>query len=101
MGNDHSADSDTIDVTYVAHLARLHLSDEETATFQAQLGDIVDYVRKLREVSTDGVEPMSHAVTVQNVFREDEPGRGLDHDDVMDNAPAQSGGLFKVPKIVE
>jgi len=90
-----------IDVAYVAHLARLHLTDEELHTFQGQLGDIVDYVRQLGELDLDGIEPTSHAQPVYNVFRPDEVREGLDRDAVMDNAPASRAGQFSVPRIVE
>ena len=95
------AASDQIDVAYVANLARLHLSDEEIRTYQAQLEDIVGYVRQIGELDLEGIEPMSHAHPVLNVFREDEVRPGLPHEGVMANAPAAKSGQFIVPKIVE
>ncbi len=99
-GND-GKQTEHIDVAYVAHLARLRLSDEEIATFQHQLEDVVEYVRKLGELDLGDIEPTSHAHPVHNVFRKDEVRPGLDHDGVMANAPAQRDGEFQVPKIVE
>lgn len=90
-----------IDVSYVANLARLHLSDEETRTFQGQLEQIVDYVRKIGELDLAGIEPTSHAHPVNNVFRQDEVRPGLDVETVMNNAPAEIENQFKVPRIVE
>ena len=90
-----------IDVAYVARLARLALSDEEVATFQGQLGDIVEYVRKLGELDLSGIEPTSHAHPVYNVLRKDGVREGLAHDTVMANAPSSRDGQFIVPKIVE
>ncbi|TFH17557.1 MAG: Asp-tRNA(Asn)/Glu-tRNA(Gln) amidotransferase subunit GatC [Lentisphaerales bacterium] len=90
-----------IDVAYVAHLARLRLSEEETAVFQKQLEGIVGYVNKVREIDTTGVEPTAHGRSVQNVFREDMAREGLTTEEVLRNAPAQRDGLFVVPKIVE
>lgn len=90
-----------IDVSYVAHLARLHLTAEETTTFQAQLDQIVDYVQKLAELDVSGIEPTSHAHPVQNVFREDKVRAGLDLDRVLENAPAVIENQFMVPRIVE
>ena len=90
-----------IDVRYVAHLARLHLTDAEAATFQKQLDDIVGYVRKLGELDLEGIEPTSHAHPVRNVFRREETRPGLDHDEVMANAPSSVDGQFIVPKIME
>lgn len=92
---------DSIDVRYVAHLARLHLTDRETALFQSQLDQVLGYVRELSEVDVSNVEPTAHAIPVLNVFRPDEPVPGLRRDDVLGNAPATRNNLFLVPKIVE
>lgn len=91
----------TIDVRYVANLARLNLSESEVASFQEQLGQIVEYVNQIRAVDVDGVEPTAHAVAVQNVFRDDVVKPGLDREVVLSNAPEHSTDLFRVPKIVE
>jgi aspartyl-tRNA(Asn)/glutamyl-tRNA(Gln) amidotransferase subunit C len=93
--------ADSIDVRYVAHLARMHLSDAETELFQGQLNDILEHVDTLSELNVDQVEPTAHAVPVHNVFREDEVAVSLDHQLVMDNAPQARNGLFIVPKILE
>ena len=90
-----------IDVKYVAHLARLSLSDEEQAKLGAQLGNILGYIEKLRELDVTGVEPTAHAVPLSNVTRADVVKPSLPHDEAMRNAPAQANGLFLVPKIVE
>ena len=101
MNDLNSRPGEDIDVAYVARLARLELSDDEIAAFQGQLGDIVEYVRKIGELDLSGIEPTSHAHPVQNVFRNDETRGGLAHDDVMANAPSARDGQFIVPKIVE
>ena len=90
-----------IDVNYVAHLARLSLSPEETATFGAQLGHVLDYIEQLNEVNVDGVEPTAHAFPLVNVMRPDEIRPPLSHEEALLNAPAKANGLFMVPKIVE
>ena len=94
-------DTDKIDVSYVARLARLHLTDGECAEFQGQLEQIVEYVRKIGNLDLDGIEPTSHAHLVQNVFRRDEAEPGLAHDGVMENAPASADDQFSVPRIIE
>ncbi len=93
--------SDMVDVRYVARLARLQLTEEEIRSFEAQLAQVADYVRAIREPDVTGVEPTAHATAVRNVFREDEVRPGLDHETVMTNAPVQRDGLFLVPRIVE
>jgi aspartyl-tRNA(Asn)/glutamyl-tRNA(Gln) amidotransferase subunit C len=93
--------TDRIDVAYVAHLARLQLTPEETGQFQSQLEQIVAYVRKLNEVDLSAVEPTAHAVALRNVFRQDEVVPGLDHEKALGNAPAQANEQFAVPRIIE
>ena len=90
-----------IDVIYVAHLARLSLSPEEERKMGAQLGNILDYIEKLKEVDVSGVEPTAHAFPLVNVTRTDEVRHSLGNAEALRNAPAQANGLFIVPKIVE
>jgi aspartyl-tRNA(Asn)/glutamyl-tRNA(Gln) amidotransferase subunit C len=90
-----------IDVKYVAHLARVALTPEEEQKFGAQLGNILGYIEKLKELDVSNVEPMAHAVPLVNVTRPDEIRPSLPHEEAMRNAPAQANGLFIVPKIVE
>ena len=90
-----------IDVKYVAHLARLALTPEEDEKLSAQLGQILGYIEKLRELDVTDVEPTAHAVPMVNVMRPDELRPSLAHEDALRNAPRQAGGLFVVPKIVE
>lgn len=93
--------SQSIDVAYVAELARLALSDEEKAALQAQLPDIVKYVEQISSVNVDGVTPTMHGQKLVNVFREDEVRPSIDREAVLNNAPARHGLEFKLPKIVE
>ena len=90
-----------IDVKYVAHLARLALTPEEEKQLGAQLGSILGYIEKLRELDVSGVEPTAHAVPMVNVTRADEIRESLSHEDALRNAPRSANGLFIVPKIVE
>lgn len=100
-GSKTAGSTDAIDVAYVAHLARLQLSADEIATFQRQLNSIVDYFKAIRDVEVDAVEPMAHAVRVQNVFRPDEVRPGLDRETALANAPVHLDDQYAVPKIVE
>jgi aspartyl-tRNA(Asn)/glutamyl-tRNA(Gln) amidotransferase subunit C len=90
-----------INVQYVAHLARLALTPDEEKKLSAQLGGILGYIEKLKELDVTGVEPTAHAVPLVNVTRADEVRPSLSHEDALRNAPRQAGGLFLVPKIVE
>ncbi|HEY8241279.1 MAG TPA: Asp-tRNA(Asn)/Glu-tRNA(Gln) amidotransferase subunit GatC [Kiritimatiellia bacterium] len=90
-----------IDVAYVAHLARLQLTDAETKKLQGQLDHILAYVDELKKVDVEGVEPMSHVLDIHTVLREDAVKPSLDRDLVLANAPEHHGKHFIVPKIIE
>ncbi|MBX7102889.1 MAG: Asp-tRNA(Asn)/Glu-tRNA(Gln) amidotransferase subunit GatC [Gemmataceae bacterium] len=88
-------------VRWVSHLARLKLSDPELAIMTRQLGAILEYVGQLRDVATEGVEPMAHPLPVANVFRPDEPVPSLPVDEALSNAPVRLGDFFGVPAILD
>lgn len=89
------------DISYVAHLARLELSEPEKAKLAAQLAGILDYVAQLRKVDVTGIEPTAHAVPLTNVLRPDEPRPSIARERVLANAPETARELFLVPRIVE
>jgi len=91
----------TDDVRWVAHLARLELSHDELATITPQLQAIVEYVDQLRQVDTDGVEPLAHPLPVQNIFRGDESAPSLPVDAALANAPAREGDFYRVPAVLD
>jgi aspartyl-tRNA(Asn)/glutamyl-tRNA(Gln) amidotransferase subunit C len=89
------------DVEHVARLARLALDDAEKTRMAEQLGRILAYVDKLRQLDVDGVEPTSHAVPMINVMRDDEVEPSLERERMMANAPERVGEFFRVPRIIE
>lgn len=91
----------TMDIRYVAHLARLELTPDEQRRFAAQLGQVLEHIEKLKQLDVSGVEPTAHAAPLVNVTRPDEVRPGLSHEEALRNAPAHANGLFIVPKIVE
>jgi aspartyl-tRNA(Asn)/glutamyl-tRNA(Gln) amidotransferase subunit C len=95
------SDGTELDVNYVAKLARLALTQEETRAFQAQLGEVLRYVDKLREVDVADVEPTAHALPMLNVFRRDEPRDWFAAEEALRNAPRHTNDLFIVTKVVE
>ncbi len=95
------AKTSDLDVAYVARLARLDLTNAETELFQKQLGDVLRYAEKLREVDVSHMEAAAHAVPIFNVFREDAPRDWLTAEQALSNAPRQAKGLFIVTKVVE
>jgi len=88
------------EVLYVADLARLDLDSEMIDKFAGQIGTILDYVDKLNQVDTDGIRPTSHAISLTNAFREDEPVEHLEREKALANAPEKEEGNFVVPKVV-
>ena len=95
-----SANSD-LNIDYLANLARLALTGAEKDKFSRQLGDILHYVEKLKQVDVTGVEPMAHGSPVFNVWQEDVTRDGLAVEDALRNAPAQRQHMIVVPKVVE
>ncbi|KAF1086421.1 Aspartyl/glutamyl-tRNA(Asn/Gln) amidotransferase subunit C [Sporotomaculum syntrophicum] len=88
------------DVEHVALLARLSLTGDEKQVYGKQLSDILENVRKLQDLNTEGVPPTAHVLDLQNVFREDRAGEHMPVDQVLGNAPDRQGNFFKVPKII-
>jgi len=88
-------------IEYIGILAKLELSDEDKEAAKSDMGRMLDYIDKLNELDTDGVEPMSHIFPIHNVFREDTVTNNDDHVNILRNAPEQKDGAFKVPKTVE
>jgi aspartyl-tRNA(Asn)/glutamyl-tRNA(Gln) amidotransferase subunit C len=88
-------------VERVARLSRLELTEEERATFAAQLSSILEYFARLDRLPTEGVEPTSHALRVTNVFRPDEVTPSLPVEEVVAMAPQAHEGFVVVPRVLE
>jgi len=84
-------------VLHVARLARLRLSDEETARMAGELSTILDHIEKIEELELDDVEPTSHVVQVENVLRPDEPRESWPRERILEGAPDVAQGGFRVP----
>jgi len=94
------------EVDWVAHLARLQLTQAELETMTRQLSSIVDYMDLLKKVNTDGVEPLAHALAVSNVFRDDEPAPSLPVAEALANAPERRTNVrgeqfYAVPAVLD
>jgi len=88
-------------IEYVGILAKLELTGEEKEVAKKDMGRMLDYIDKLGELDTTGVEPMSHVFPVQNVFREDVVTNSDDRENILKNAPGEKDGMFVVPRTVE
>ncbi|HXE95044.1 MAG TPA: Asp-tRNA(Asn)/Glu-tRNA(Gln) amidotransferase subunit GatC [Dongiaceae bacterium] len=89
------------DVEYVARLARLDLTTGEKELFAGQMDAIFGYVEKLKELDTTGIVPTSHAVPMENAFREDAVQPSIGPEKALANAPGRSGTFYTVPKVIE
>jgi aspartyl-tRNA(Asn)/glutamyl-tRNA(Gln) amidotransferase subunit C len=89
------------DLKKVARLARLELADPDLARLQPQISAILDYVAQLQQLETEGVEPLAHAVPIQNAFRDDVPAPSLPVDEALANAPHRIGNYFGVPAVFD
>jgi aspartyl-tRNA(Asn)/glutamyl-tRNA(Gln) amidotransferase subunit C len=85
----------------IAHLSRLEFDEKDAEKMIADMTEIVDWVEKLKEVDTEGVEPlttMSHEI---NSLRDDEVKGHLDHERALLHAPKKDADYFRVPKVLE
>ena len=87
-------------IEYVGILAKLELSGEEREQAKKDMGRMLDYIDKLNELDTTGVEPMSHVFPVNNVFREDVVTNGDNKEQTLANAPLRKEDSFEVPKTI-
>ena len=85
-------------IEYVSILAKLELSDEERGQARKDMSRMLDYIGKLNELDTSSVEPLSHVLPVQNVFREDVVTNGDGSENTLKNAPEEKNSMFIVPK---
>jgi aspartyl-tRNA(Asn)/glutamyl-tRNA(Gln) amidotransferase subunit C len=89
------------EVLKVGTLSRIRLTPEEVEKFSSQLSGILDYVDKLRELDTQGVEPLAHALPIHSVLRPDEPRPGLTPEQALAGAPQADGDFFRVPRVLD
>ena len=89
------------DVGHVAHLARLHLSDEEIDRMQAQLSNILEAIETLRDVETSQVGPTASVIRLENVMRDDVPSSPMPRDVALANAPLRDDPFLRVPTVLE
>ena len=85
-------------IEYVGILAKLELDEAEKEAAKKDMGSMLDYIDKLNELDTTGIEPMSHVFPVQNVFREDVVTNGDESEKTLKNAPGEKDNMFMVPR---
>lgn len=87
-------------ILHIAHLARLHLTDDEAQSYAMQLTKAFGYFEQISEVDVQGVEPLVTPADIETFFREDVVQKNHSSEDMVANAPEKSGNLFKVPPVV-
>lgn len=88
------------DVEHIAKLARLEFTEEEKQKFTHQLNEILAYMEQLNKLDTSKVDPLSHVIELNNIFRDDAAKPGLTTEEALKNAPAKTEKFFKVPKVI-
>jgi aspartyl-tRNA(Asn)/glutamyl-tRNA(Gln) amidotransferase subunit C len=88
------------DVEYIAALSHLKFGEEELEKFTHQLNDVLTYVEKLNELDTENIEPLSHPIENQNVFRDDKIKNSTSRSEALKNAPDKDEEHFRVPKVI-
>lgn len=88
-------------VRKTAHLARLHFEEAEEEKMISDLQKMVDWVDKLQEVNTEGIEPLTGMSFEKDAFRDDQVATHLSKEDVFKNAPDHDRDHFKVPKVIK
>jgi aspartyl-tRNA(Asn)/glutamyl-tRNA(Gln) amidotransferase subunit C len=88
-------------VRRIARLARIKVTDAEAKSLEGELSGILDWVKMLDEVKTDGVEPLTSVVAMQLRLREDKVTDGEKAAEVTQNAPMTEDSFYVVPKVVE
>ncbi len=100
MSEKEEFSKETID--HILKLALLDLSDEEKEKLAIQLGDILNYFKKLDNLDTSNVKPMTHPIDgLKNVFREDIPWKSLSNEEALKNAKHKKDGYIKAPRILK
>ena len=89
------------EVQHVANLARLALPPEEMARVGHELNRILVYFQELQELDTEQIESTSHAIAMENIYREDSARESLPVEEVLANAPDRADVFFRVPRIIE
>lgn len=88
-------------ISKLEKLARLQLSEPEREKLNADLQRMIDMVDKLREMDTEGIEPLIYLSSGEQALRPDEVGQQLTQEEALQNAPRQDGQFFRVPKVIE
>ncbi|MBC7958443.1 MAG: Asp-tRNA(Asn)/Glu-tRNA(Gln) amidotransferase subunit GatC [Vallitaleaceae bacterium] len=88
-------------VTHVANLARLNLTEEEKEVMTKDMASIISFVDQMNGLDISEIKPTDHIIPINNVFRDDVVKPSMNREELLRNAPEQENGCYSVPKIVE
>lgn len=89
------------DVQYIAGLARINLTEDETGPLAKDLEGILSYIKQLESLDVSDIKPTSHVLSLENVYRPDDVKPSLTQDEALSIAIEKLNGAFKVPQIIE
>ena len=89
------------EIIHIAKLANLNLTEEEIEKYTNDMQDILDFANTINQVDTEGVDEKASLEEKYNVFRKDDVKVFKDRDDLLQNAPAQEDGMFRIPKVIK
>ena len=92
---------DKTEIEKIAHLARLHINESETAEVTTRITDILALIDQMQSVDTEEVEPLAHPLDLEQRLRADEITEENQRDRLQKLAPASEDGLYLVPKVLE
>ena len=88
-------------VDNLAKLSRLQFNEQEKEIIKKDLQRMIEFVDKLKELDTTGIEPLMHMSDSMNVLREDKVQGSISREEALKNAPDSDGVFIKVPKVIE
>ena len=93
--------SDKSEVSKIAELARLEITDEEIDDIESRITEILLLIDQMQSVDTDSIVPMSHPLDGKQILRSDTVSEANKRDELQKLAPKVENGLFLVPKVIE
>ncbi len=88
------------EILHIAKLANLNLKEEEVSTYMGHLEEILNFANIVNEAPIEGLKETIGANEAYNVFRKDEVKKGLDREELLQNAEEVQEGMFKIPKVI-
>lgn len=89
------------ELLHIANLADLNLKEDEVDSYLANLQDILNFAEVVNKAPSEGLKETIGANENCNVFRKDEVKVFENHDALLENAPEQERGMFKIPKVIQ